>query len=211
MARKMEKALRFGTVHEVSEIEAGQQALLKELSKPMEPGMSDAKIKLVQRMYSCFTFVETRQICDGRGPFLNAFESRKDRSVLAANFRALHLISMSVPAPWPGCTRKSHRLCTSCAVSRRGPEVRLTKSGEFTGRGNDATAVWAWLAERPWIYIQNPKTCCDEFPWKAELARSLTVSLSPLEKVQHFKESDAASCGHGSAAHSRSHQVRPFL
>ncbi len=67
MARKMEKALRFGTVHEVSEIEAGQQALLKELSKPMEPGMSDAKIKLVQRMYSCFTFVETRQICDGRG------------------------------------------------------------------------------------------------------------------------------------------------
>ncbi len=105
-ARKMVQALTCGTVPAAESIRAERTALLADLAQPGENDSDGVKAGLAQRIYRCFTFVETRQICDGRGPFLKALESDAARSRVAGNFKALHDVDIAGPAPWVGLHRQ---------------------------------------------------------------------------------------------------------
>ena len=105
-AQKMAKALSFGTVPAAEKIRTQQQALLAEMAQPREDDSGKEKIRLAQRLYRCLTFVEIRQICDGRGPLLKTLKSEADRAQVASNFKALHSTLIAGPAPWVGVHRE---------------------------------------------------------------------------------------------------------
>ncbi len=104
-AGKMVKALKCGTVPDAEDIRARRRALLADLAQPREIETDADKDRLAQEVYRCFTFEETHQICEGRGPFLETLASDADRSRVTARFKALHDGEIVGPAPWAGLHR----------------------------------------------------------------------------------------------------------
>ena len=131
-ARKMVAALKCGTVPAAADIRAAQGALLADLSQPGENGTEAARVRLAQRIYRCFTFVETRRICDGRGPHIEALESEAARSRVRTSFRALHDMDIAGPAPWAVL----HRQVAETLGARRAAGERLAgRSGPAEASG----------------------------------------------------------------------------
>ena len=123
-AQKMAKALSFGTVPAAEKIRTQQQVLLAEMAQPREDHTNQEKIRLAQRLYRCLTFVEIRQICDGRGPLLKTLKSEAERAQVARNFKALHSTLIAGPAPWVGVHRE---VALTLGMSTEGAE----RSGRF--------------------------------------------------------------------------------
>ena len=119
-ARKMVQALKCGTVPDAEEIRTRQKELLADLAQPGEIEADADKDRLVQEVYRCFTFEETRQICEGRGPFIQSLASDADRSRVTAGFRALHDFEIVGPAPWAGL----HRTMQSMLAEPNAPGER---------------------------------------------------------------------------------------
>ena len=120
-AQKMVKALKCGRVPQADEIRTRQKELLADLAQSRENETDDDKIRLAQEVYRCFTLDETRQICDGRGPFIETLPSDADRSRVAARFKALHDVEIVGPAPWAFL----HRRMQSTLAERNAPGERI--------------------------------------------------------------------------------------
>ena len=120
-ARKMVQALECGTVPDAEEIRTRQKALLADLAQSGEIETDADKDRLAQEVYRCFTFEETHQICEGRGPFIQTLASDADRSRVTAGFRTLHDFEIVGPAPWAGL----HRTMQSMLAERNAPGERL--------------------------------------------------------------------------------------
>ena len=117
----MVQALKCGTVPDAEEIRTRQKALLADLAQPREIETDADKDRLAQEVYRCFTFEETHQICEGRGPFLETLASDADRSRVTARFKALHDGEIVGPAPWAVL----HRTMQSTLAERNAPGERL--------------------------------------------------------------------------------------
>lgn len=63
------------------------------------------------------------------------------------------------------------------SVGAGGRQELASRHGPASDGGSDAASVWARLSELLWNDVQNSETRLNKFPWKAQLARSLTVSL----------------------------------
>ena len=139
-ARKMVKALKFGTVPEAQDIRSRQKALLADFAQPRENDTDPGKVRLAQEIYRCFTLDETSQICEGRSPFLETLASDADRSRVAARFKALHDFEIAEPAPWAIL----HRTVAETLAERNAPGERLAERnapGErLAGRSDPAEA-----------------------------------------------------------------------
>ena len=76
--------------------------MLTELSEPIHTKRLSlqATDRLLERVYSSFTAVETRRICAGSGPSLEALTEPSSFPTVVESFRALHAREQSGPAPW---------------------------------------------------------------------------------------------------------------